>query len=124
MIYFVRIFGVIMLLFGIFIIAFSVFASFRIFTGAMSPPEVFSLQEGQQLVPSQDTSSPQEGFQEQAKQLIQEQIQSVLPQGTVPKMLNLMVWSFLAGLFILAGSQASGLGIKLIAVGKESSSKK
>jgi hypothetical protein len=46
--------------------------------------------------------------------MISEQLKGMLPINMVPKILNLFIWSMLAGIFIFGGTQVSSLGIKLI----------
>jgi hypothetical protein len=41
-------------------------------------------------------------------------LKEILPAEAITKMLNLIVWSILAGIFIFGGSQISSLGIKLL----------
>jgi len=48
------------------------------------------------------------------EKMLSEQLKGVIPTDTLPKILNLIVWSMLAGLLIFGGSQIAGLGIKLI----------
>jgi len=48
------------------------------------------------------------------EKMIGEQLKGIIPVDTLPKMLNLIVWSILAGLLIFGGAQISNLGIKLI----------
>lgn len=113
-----RVVGFLLVLLGLGVIIFTLFTSFQIFTGTMDPPQVFSLEEKQQVMPSPKASSSMENLQELAQQALQKQLQSIIPQGTVAKLLNFTAWSFLAGLLLLGGSQIAGIGIKLIGAGK------
>jgi len=46
--------------------------------------------------------------------MIGEQLKGMLPVDTLPKILNLAVWSTLAWILIFGGAQISSLGIKLL----------
>lgn len=90
---------------GIGIILYSLYASFTFFTGSATPPEIFSA----------EASDPKAGETgNTVSQLLEEQLQGLLPAGLVPRMLNLTVWSIFAGLLMLGGGQIAGLGIKLL----------
>ncbi|KKU86734.1 MAG: ATP-dependent DNA helicase [Parcubacteria group bacterium GW2011_GWA2_47_9] len=43
-----------------------------------------------------------------------QQLQGILPADSVPKMLNLTVWSIFAWLLFLGGGQIAGVGTKLL----------
>ncbi len=115
---FERILGFLLVLLGLGIIGFTLFMSFQIFTGKANPPQVFSFEEKKVAAPVKSASSPLGNFQELAQQTLQDQIQNIVPQGTVPILLNFTAWSFLAGLLLLGGSQIAGIGIKLIGAGR------
>lgn len=104
-----RTFGFALLILGIGLIAYSLYASFQIFTGVVQPPEIFSPIEK----PFQQEIS-QTGAQEQAKQLFAEQLENILPADTIPKILNISMWSLFAGLLLFGGAQISGIGVKLL----------
>lgn len=107
-----KIIGFGLLTVGLLIIGWTMFSSFNIFTGQVAGPEIFKLQEEKtisQQVKSQD-------IQAQLQKMIEEQLKGILPADTMPKMLNLTVWSILAGLLIFGGGQISSLGIKLILI--------
>lgn len=90
---------------GIGIILYSLYASFTFFTGSATPPEIFS---SEVLEPrAGETGNP-------VSQLLEEQLQGLLPTGFIPRMLNLTVWSIFAGLLMLGGGQIAGLGIRLL----------
>jgi hypothetical protein len=102
-----KILGFALVLGGIGIILYSLYASFTFFTGSATPPEIFSLGE------SGSGAGGQEGG-DAISQLLEEQLKGLLPAGFVPQMLNLTVWSIFAGLLMLGGGQIAGLGIKLL----------
>jgi hypothetical protein len=46
--------------------------------------------------------------------MIGEQLKGMVPLDSLPKLLNLAVWSMLAFILIFGGAQIASLGIKLI----------
>jgi hypothetical protein len=98
-----------LLLAGILVIVYGLYASFNIFIGEKEPPGIFS-PEKESVVPSGETG----GTEGQLQQLIQEQLEGILPASSIFGMLNLVAWSIFAGILIFGGAQISGLGIKLI----------
>lgn len=104
-----RILGFSILLIGILIIGAVLYASFGIFTGKTSPPEIFSTTPVQQQ--AKQTSG---GIEAQLQNVIGEQFENIIPVGTIPQLLNLSVWSMFVGLVIFAGAQVASLGIKLL----------
>lgn len=92
---------------GVGIILYSLYASFTFFTGSATPPEIFS---------PEASKLETEGGGNPVSQLLQEQLQGLLPVGLIPTMLNLTVWSIFSGLLMLGGGQIAGLGIKLLKV--------
>ena len=103
-----RIIGVVLLIAGLGLIAYTLFLSFTFFTGQVLPPEIFNIEEtGLQV--SLENISP-ENFQDAIPQLLE----SLLPQDTFPQMLNLVIWSVFAGVLIFAGAQIAGLVIRLM----------
>jgi len=108
--------GWITFLTGISIIVFALYSSYNIFTGKASVPEFFQFEE-KTITPTTQKgkipTSPEE-IQQQLGTMIGEQLKGLLPEDFLPKILNLVVWSMLAGILIFGGSQISGLGIKLL----------
>ena len=90
---------------GIGIILYSLYASFTFFTGSTTPPEIFSSVASEPR--AGETGSP-------ISQLLEEQLQGLLPAGVVPRMLNFAVWSIFAWIAMMGGGQIAGLGIKLL----------
>lgn len=108
-----RIIGFALLAAGVGIIFFSLASSYLIFTGENQAPEIFL---APQTSRAEDLSfGSLQDVQEQLPQLLSEQVQGLLPQDAVPKMLNLAAWSILAGILIFGGAQLAGVGVKLIA---------
>jgi len=110
--YLEKIIGWILITVGILIIIWALFTSFNIFTARTLPPQIFiphseDKNEITQVLPSQD-------LEEQMKQIIREQIKSVVPTEELLRLLNLISWSLFAGILIFGGARISELGIKLI----------
>lgn len=105
-----KIIGWILLFLGIAIIIYSLYTSFDIFTGKKEVPDIFKITETKTVLLKE---KPQ-GIQGQMEELIQEQLTGLLPPEFIPKLLNLLAWSIIAGLLIFGGAQISGLGINLI----------
>jgi hypothetical protein len=104
-----QIIGWLLLALGIAIIFYSIFSSFNIFTGKTAAPQIFK-SEVQKTSLSQKGGSLESQFQE----MIREQLKGFIPADTLPKILNLVVWSIFAWILIMAGGQIAGLGIKLL----------
>lgn len=114
-----KIIGLILLLVGIGVIIYTLWLSFGIFTGQSFPPELFKIAAVPNGVSDNTKSTDQlQGLSGDIQNLVQEKLQgqfdSLIPKDTVPKLLNLISWSILAGIFILGGSHISGIGIKML----------
>jgi len=107
-----KIFGWLLLIAGIILIIWTLFSTYNIFTGERPVPEIFKVAE----IGKEEEALPKGTFdiQAQMEKMIGEQLKGILPVDTIPRLLNLIVWSMLAGLLIFGGSQISSLGIKLI----------
>lgn len=100
--------GYIFLFLGIAIIFYSIFSSFNIFTGKITAPEIFKL-EAQKIQKGEGL-----GLEDQFQQMIGEQLKGLIPENTLPAILNLVSWSIFAGILIFGGMQISNIGIKLL----------
>ena len=112
-----KIVGWVTFLAGILIILFALYSSYNIFTGKSSVLEFFKIEEKvTQAPPSQKGKLPTspEALQQEIGKMIGEQLKGILPVDTLPKILNLFVWSTLAWILIFGGAQISSLGIKLL----------
>lgn len=110
-----KIFGWVLLIGGVFLIVWTLYFSYNIFTGKAAVPEIFELPKTEVKAPA--TNGKITGIQDiqsQMEQMLGEQLKGFLPIDSLPKMMNLVVWSMLAGLLIFGGTQISSLGIKLI----------
>lgn len=111
-----KIFGWTLFLVGIVIIFWTLYSSYNIFTAKTALPEFFKI-ETKETTPTpfkKKVSIKPEEIQEQLGEMIGEQLKRMLPVDFLPKFLNLVVWSMLAGILIFGGSQISSLGIKLL----------
>jgi len=93
----------------------TLYSSYNIFTGKSAVPEIFSssAESYEESATAPDKGGEME-IQTQMKEMIGEQLKGLIPLDTIPKILNLLVWSILAGIFIFGGAQISSIGIKLI----------
>ncbi|XOB42077.1 MAG: hypothetical protein ACKKMS_01740 [Candidatus Nealsonbacteria bacterium] len=106
-----KIIGWLLLFTGLIIIFYSIFASYNIFTGKALEPTVFKTSEKEAVLPQKGKVQTQEA---QMQEMIGGQLKEMLPVDFIPKLLNLLAWSIMAGIMIFAGTQISSLGIKLI----------
>lgn len=111
-----KIFGWSLLILGLAVIFYSLFNSYNIFTGKSQPPTVFKIEEKEKTIsPQEETAQgPKETAEKLVEEKVQEQLEAMIPKDALPKLLNLVTWSILAGILIFGGTQISGLGINLI----------
>lgn len=103
-----RILGFFFLFLGVGILAFALFSSFQVFTAKTDPPQIFS------VLDQEETIKQASGLEGQIQNLLGEQLKGFIPANTIPKILNLSVWSVFLGLLMFGGGQISGIGIKLL----------
>lgn len=108
-----KIFGWILLVAGLAIIGWTLIFSYNIFAGKAAAPEIFELPKEEVQAPTGKITGIQD-IQAQLEQMISEQLKGILPVDTLPRLLNLIAWSILAGILIFGGAQISSLGIKLL----------
>lgn len=103
-----KIIGLILIIIGISIIAWTVYESFNIFTAKKEAPQIF-------LSSQQDqTSLVGNSIDAQIQKMIGSQISNLLPANSISKLLNLLVWGVFAWILFSAGGHISGIGIKLL----------
>jgi len=113
--YATKIFGWVLLMAGIILIVWTLYSSYNIFTGKTEIPGIFKIEAKETPAPmTGKIPTTQAELQKEMEKMIGEQLKGILPVDTLPRLLNLIVWSMLAGLLIFGGSQISSLGIKLI----------
>lgn len=94
---------------GLFIIVWSLYSSYNIFTAKTLAPEIFLVEEE-----SEPLSKETGGMDQLLKQMMGEQLKGIFPTDYLSQLMNLVSWSIFAGILIFGGSQIAGLGIKLI----------
>jgi hypothetical protein len=102
---------------GVAIIFWSLYSSYNIFNDKTPVPEIFKI-EKKKAVNQKEVQGLEAQLEEKVKELMGEQFKTILPADSIPKLLNLISWSVLAGILIFGGSQLSGIGIKMFR-GKE-----
>lgn len=104
-----KILGLVLLFLGLAVISYALYSSYNIFTTKAVAPEIFVVEE------EESVKVPEAGdIQAQMQEMIGQQLKGMLPTGSIPRLLNLIVWSIFVGILIFAGAQISSLGIKLI----------
>lgn len=106
--------GYILLAAGLSLIVWTIFQSYNIFTAKVSAPLIFRTQAAEKISKSAAGGNLQELLQQQMQETIQKQIGQLLPADAIPKILNLISWSILAGILIFAGGTVAGIGIKMV----------
>jgi len=116
-----KIFGWILLIFGVTSIIWGIWNSYQIFTAKKPVPEIFVIEES--LVggeePAEDTRVEME---QQIQQAIGQQLNQMFPPGFISKILNLSSWSIFMFILVMAGGKISVLGIRLLKNGNSSQS--
>jgi len=111
-----KLLGLLLFILGLAIILYAIFYSYQIFTAKVQPPVIF------EAVQSQKAGSVKSGTSDligsltgiDVEKILGGEIQKILPVDYLPKIMNLVSWSVLAGILIFAGSQIASLGIKLL----------
>lgn len=108
-----KIIGYVLLVVGLAMIVFTVWQSYSIFMGKISAPIIFKVSSFQAA--SQKSAEPLD-LQGQVQGAVDKQISQVMPPETLPKVFNLVAWSFFAFILIFAGGTIAGIGVKLIKI--------
>jgi hypothetical protein len=103
--------GYSLLIIGLFLVFWTVYSSYNIFTAKAEVPELFEMPQPEEKESPKD---PQGQMEEVMGQMIAEQLKGLLPSDFLVKLFNLIAWSIFATFAVFAGTQVSGLGIKLI----------
>ncbi len=104
-----KIIGWLVFALGLFLIIWTLFYSYQIYTAKIAVPEIFQTPK---TTVSQTGGS--QDIQTQLQNMIGDQLKGFLPPGSITQILNLAVFSILAFILIYGGMQIAGLGIKLI----------
>ena len=105
----IKISGWALLLTGITIIGWILFSSYNIFTTKTDAPEIFAIEEKNEIIAPE---TERKTLEIQAE--IEKMIGKIIPPNFMPKILNLISWSIFAFILIFGGAQISGLGIRLL----------
>lgn len=105
-----KIIGWFLLILGVAIISYTLYYSFGVFTNRISIPEIFTVNQEEE----RELTGTKQDLQEQAEEIIREQLKEIIPADFLLQLFNLISWSLLSGILIFGGSQIANLGIKLI----------
>ncbi|KKQ18607.1 MAG: hypothetical protein US31_C0003G0036 [Berkelbacteria bacterium GW2011_GWA1_36_9] len=108
-----KIIGYVLLIAGLALIVFMVSQSYSIFTGKALPPVIFKVSSFQSAL---EKSTEPLDLQGQMQNVVNQQIGQVLPPEILPKIFNLVAWSFFAFILIFAGGTIASIGVKLIKI--------
>jgi hypothetical protein len=99
-----KIMGWILLLVGLAVMLWSIDSTFNIFTAKVAAPEIFKIEQKQSQTSAPGQISTPADLQEQIGTIVGEQLKDILPQNTLPGILNLISWSIFASFLIFAGA--------------------
>lgn len=101
---------------GILVIIFTLYSTYNIFTGKSATPEIIKFEKISQPPADQKVKIPTSAndIQNEISKALGDQVKSLIPSETIPAILNVTIFSILAGILIFGGSQIAGLGIKLL----------
>jgi len=105
-----RMLGFVLLIVGVVLILYSLYSSYGIFTGSRDAPEIFPDTSEKSAEVLGDLGEAEA----QMEELLQRQLEGILPAETIPKSLNLFAWSIFTGILIFGGAQLAGIGVKLL----------
>lgn len=111
-----KLFGAILILFGLAIIFWTVFETFNIFTAKKEAPQIFEMitQKAGEEKPLQKAKTLEEKIQALQQEIIAKQLQRMLPTDSIVKLLNLIAWSIGALILFTGGGKIAQIGISLI----------
>ena len=112
-----RIFGWVLLFSGVLIVSATLFYSYNILQGKYPLPEIFKINKIQEKSITASEKNFNDVFQLSQQiltEIVSKEISSFFQVEFLPKFLNLISFSFFAGIFIFGGSQIASLGIKMI----------
>lgn len=111
-----KFFGWILLATGLVIIGWSLFSAFNVFSGNGQAPQIFAEQKIAENAQNAKAGAKAEAndMQSVVEGMIGEQLQNMVPSDTLPRLLNLTVYSMLVFLLFSGGGKISEIGIKLM----------
>lgn len=107
-----KILGWFLIIIGILIIGYTLYASVNIFTGKEEPPLLFK--SSQNINITNSTTENSQLPKEELRKIVENQLNSMIPEDAIIDIMNLISWSILAGILIFGSFSLSSLGIKLI----------
>lgn len=102
-----KLFGWIFIVLGLIVIFFTIFETMSYFKAEKEFPQVF-------VVEKQVSSNTTGTLDSMMQGLISDQMSSIIGEGTIEKMFNMLAWSMFAFLMIYAGAKVSDIGFKLV----------
>lgn len=105
-----KIIGYAFLFFGVIIILWGLWFSYKIFTGAKPAPDLFKASQNAKIeIPNQP----------QLNAVLQSQLGQLLAGDSMNKILNLTAWSIFMAILIMACGKISTIGVKLLKENKK-----
>lgn len=95
------------------IIIWSLYFSFRVFTGQVEPPSLFDMSQ-KEIEETGISFNNEQDLEESVKALVGSQIQNMVPSEFINKLFDLMALSVFVGLLIFGGGKVSLIGTKLL----------
>jgi hypothetical protein len=92
---------------GLIVIAVTIFDTMSYFKAEQEFPQVFVIEE-------QATAASSGILDNLMSGMVSDQMNSLLGEGTIPKMLNMTAWSLFAFIMIFAGGKIADIGFKLV----------
>jgi hypothetical protein len=111
-----KVFGWFLLIIGVLIILWGIWSSYEIFTARRPAPEVFKIQQAEEVSLPQEKRQGgiQEEVQQQMQETLKEQFEKMMPPDFLPKLFNLISWSIFAAILFLGGGKLGTLGVQLL----------
>jgi len=111
---FAQIIGWILLVAGLILIIWTLFSSYNIFTGKSEFSSLFNVGKEDIPVESDLNEKVSRESMEDLEQMTIQQLLESIPLDTLPRLINLVVWSTLAFILIFGGGQISKIGVRMI----------
>lgn len=109
-----KILGYVLIMAGLAVIGWTLWQSYNIFAGKVLAPLVFKTPAPVETAENKKEGNLEEQLQKQMEEILKQQISQMLPADTLPKLLNLISWSILTGIFIFGGGAIAGIGVKMV----------
>lgn len=108
-----KLFGWLLLFFGVAFIIWTLYVSWQIFNNQKPAPEIFKPMQIEEIAPAKVPSGLGQ-LQQQMQEMVSSQLKELIPKDFIPKLFNLIAWSIGAAILILGGGKIAVLGIKLL----------